>query len=78
MKKILFLATIFGATSLGVYALDLPSHVQTQAQSQQQQGQRQMKKAGPRDGTGPIHAPGTGGGTGQQQGKRNKGGGGRR
>lgn len=77
MKQILFLATIFGATSVGMYALDLPAHVQTQAQNQQGQGQRQMKKAGPRDGSGPIHAPGTGGGTGQQQGQR-RGGGGRR
>lgn len=83
MKQILFLATIFGATSIGVYALDLPAHVRTQAQNQQKQGQgqgqgqRQMKKAGPRDGSGPIHAPGTGGGTGQQQGQR-RGGGGRK
>lgn len=78
MKKTLFLATIFGVTSIGVYALDLPTYAQSQSQTQQKQGQRQMKKDGPRDGTGPIHPPGTGGGTGQQQGNRNKGGGGRK
>lgn len=77
MKKILFLATIFGATSIGMYALDLPAYARTQAQNQskgsQGQGQRQMKKGGPMDGSGPIHTPGTGGGTGQQQGNRRGG-----
>lgn len=69
MKQILFLATIFGATCIGVYALDLPAHARTQTQNQQKQGQGQMKgkRGGPQDGSGPIHPPGTGGGQGQGQ-----------
>ncbi len=82
MKQILFLATIFGATSIGVYALDLPAHARTQTQKQQKQGQGQGqgqgqmkgKRGGPQDGSGPIHPPGTGGGTGQGQGQRRGGG----
>jgi hypothetical protein len=35
--------------------------------SGQQQGVRKGKKAGPMDGSGPIHPPGTGGGTGAGQ-----------
>jgi hypothetical protein len=38
----------------------------------QQQGQRKGKKIGPQDGSGPLHTPGTGGGSGagQRRGRR--------
>jgi len=42
------------------------------AGNSQKQGQQKGKKMGPRDGSGPLHPPGTGGGTGagQRKGRR--------
>jgi hypothetical protein len=70
MKKII--ATIvFAALSMAsVYAQNttFPSRGSGNGQGQGQGKQgKQGKKMGPQDGSGPIHTPGTGGGTGRGQ-----------
>jgi hypothetical protein len=59
----LALATILAAGT--TFAIDPPQNCPNPGQ-QQGRGQSQMKgkRTGPRDGSGPIHTPGTGGGTG--------------
>ena len=52
---------LFGAGS--IFAFDPPRFGQNGKQNPNQ-GQRNGKKLGPQDGSGPIHQPGTGGGTG--------------
>jgi hypothetical protein len=50
-------------------AFDPPRNTRNGQAKQGQQGQTNGKRTGPQDGTGPIHAPGTGGGNGQGNGK---------
>lgn len=66
MKKII--ATIVFATMsvASVYAQN-PTFPQRGNGQGQGQGKKQGKKLGPQDGSGPIHTPGTGGGTGRGQ-----------
>ncbi len=83
MKKInLALATLFLTTAGSLFALDTPAWAQNgngQGKGRQGQGQGQGqkigqrgKRTGPQDGSGPIHSPGTGGGSGagQRRGRR--------
>jgi hypothetical protein len=62
-RDLIAIATLFVMSSGVLPALDLPRFGQT-GTTCPQAGARKGKKLGPQDGTGPIHAPGTGGGTG--------------
>ena len=65
MKNRFFaIATLLALAAGSVYALDRPCFNQGTGQKS---GQRKGKKVGPQDGSGPIHEPGTGGGTGTGQ-----------
>lgn len=65
MKKMLAIIALATFSVATVYAQNPPTQ-QRQGQGQGQ-GKRQGKKMGPRDGSGPIHNPGTGGSTGRGQ-----------
>ncbi len=65
MKKMLATIALATMSVAATYALNtLPPQGQGQRQAQ---GKKQGKKLGPQDGSGPIHTPGTGGGTGKGQ-----------
>jgi hypothetical protein len=73
-KSHMAIATLFLFSAGSIFALDPPRFGQNgnrnpnQGQGpDQQQGQRNGKKLGPQDGSGPIHQPGTGGGSGAGQ-----------
>ena len=63
-NRLLAITTLLVIAGSSLYALDRPCQNQTGGQ---QAGQRKGKKTGPQDGSGPIHQPGTGGGTGAGQ-----------
>lgn len=65
MKKSLAMLILAAVTSLGAAAQSAPPFQGGQA-GKSAPGAR-GKKTGPQDGTGPIHQPGTGGGTGRGQ-----------
>ncbi len=56
----------FAATAVSAQAPAAPP-VQGQAQHKGRMKQQQGKKRGPMDGSGPVHIPGAGGGTGLGQ-----------
>ena len=65
MKKSIFTVTAIAAMVTGAaFAQMNPNPNPNPMQGQTTCEQRQGKKLGPQDGTGPIHTPGTGGGTG--------------
>jgi hypothetical protein len=67
MKRIQIAAAtlvMMTATAATMYAQTAPTPVPG---SGQQQGQRKGKKLGKQDGSGPLHQPGAGGGTGAGQ-----------
>jgi hypothetical protein len=73
-KSHLAIATLFLFSAGSIFALDPPAFGQYGNQNPnqgqglgQQRGQRNGKKLGPQDGSGPIHQPGTDGGTGAGQ-----------
>ncbi len=71
-KSYLAIGTLLLTTAGSVFAFDPPRFGQNgRGSSNQTQGrkagQRNGKKTGPQDGSGPIHQPGTGGGTGAGQ-----------
>jgi hypothetical protein len=73
----LVLATVLAAGAM--FAIDPPQNTNPPGKGQGQ-GQRQMKgkRTGPQDGSGPIHSPGTGGGSGAGNRGGGQRGGGRR
>ncbi len=60
-NSLLALAALFVMSASVMPAVSLPRFSGTTCP---QAGARHGKKLGPQDGTGPIHTPGTGGGTG--------------
>jgi hypothetical protein len=69
-KSFLAVATLLVMSAGAVLAFDPPRYGQngkngnTSQTPGRKQGDRQGKKLGPQDGSGPIHQPGTGGGSG--------------
>lgn len=65
MKKTLAMMILAAMTAIGAYAQSTPPFGPGNS-GKAQQGVK-GKKTGPQDGSGPIHQPGTGGGTGKGQ-----------
>ncbi|MCC7175290.1 MAG: hypothetical protein IT159_08850 [Bryobacterales bacterium] len=69
-KTYLAVATLMFTMTGAALALDPPRYGKQNGQQQGQPADRgNGRQAGPRDGSGPIHEPGTGGGTGAGQGR---------
>lgn len=65
MKKSIFTVTAIAVMMTGAAFARMNSNPNPNTiKGQQTYEQRHGKKLGPQDGTGPIHTPGTGGGTG--------------
>ncbi len=72
MKRIITLTAFWAVLAGAGFGFDTPYRTdafQSGTCNQSGKGARSGKKTGPQDGSGPIHTPGTGGGTGA--GKRN-------
>ncbi len=72
-KTYLAMATLLFTMTGAALAFDTPTWCQGTGRQQGQTGnQKKGKQLGPKDGSGPIHTPGTGGGTGagQRRGRR--------
>ncbi len=65
MKKTLAMLILAAVTSMGAYAQATPPFRGGKGTTTVPGAKG--KKAGPQDGSGPIHQPGTGGGTGKGQ-----------
>lgn len=65
MKKALAILIFAAVTSVGVFAQATPPY--RGGKSSATVPGAKGKKSGPQDGSGPIHQPGTGGGTGKGQ-----------
>jgi hypothetical protein len=65
MKKTLAMMILAAMTAIGSYAQSTPPFGPGNSGNPQQGAKG--KKSGPQDGSGPIHQPGTGGGTGKGQ-----------
>jgi hypothetical protein len=65
MKTLFSAFAVFVVTAGAALAYDLPRTCPIgNTAPAQSQGQQKGKRLGPKDGSGPIHQPGTGGGTG--------------
>jgi hypothetical protein len=65
MKKTIAMIILAALTAIGSYAQSTPPFGPGNSGNTQQGAKG--KKTGPQDGSGPIHQPGTGGGTGRGQ-----------
>lgn len=65
MKKTIAMMILAALTAIGSYAQSTPPFAYGKGGAEQRGVKG--KKTGPQDGSGPIHQPGTGGGTGKGQ-----------